>query len=137
MCFLNLSRQLKKLLPFFGFLDIVTLIRSYGQLIPNRYNWIYSPWITAAHLVGYFSQFFSAFYLLWQLKAGIWLAYFQFPFRALFLILSFGFFTVLNQYFQNSMEFYEGVIYVLMGLEVFRLIATIQIHRKYFWNTCL
>ena len=53
---------------------------------------------------------------------GLWITYFQFPFRMAFLVLSFGFLLITTRLFNNQFEIYRIMIWVLVGLEILRLI---------------
>ena len=79
-----------------------------------------------------FIIFFSAYFLLTQRKAGLWLTYGQFPLRFSFVVFSFGFLFTLNSLFDNHSESYRIMFWILVVMEILRLVCTIQIHRKYF-----
>ena len=123
---------MKKLLQFFGLLDIITLIRSYQHIIPRATTWSYYPGIAIGNSLLDALLILSAYFLVRQNKIGLWLTYIQFPLRLAFLILSFGFLLLLNRFFNNKTESYIIIIWVLVVLEILRLIFTIHIHRKYF-----
>ncbi len=123
---------MKKLLTLFGILDALTLIRSYNIIIPLIRDLHYSPFFLGLNLLIYISLIFSSYFLVKQDKVGIWLTYGQFPLRLLYLILSFGFLSTLNQFLQFEDLGYRIFIGFLVGLDIVRLIITIQIHRKYF-----
>ncbi len=125
---------MKKLLPLFGILDIITLIRSYEHLIPSSTAWINSPLITIASSVLYTSLIFSAYFLIRKQKIGLWLTYFQFPLRMAFLVLSFGFLLITARFFNDRSTIYSIMMWFVIGLEVVRLIITIVIHKKYFYR---
>ncbi len=120
---------MKRTLQLFGFLDIITLLRSYKYLIPPTLTWRYFPLVAIGNIVIYASVFLSAFFLLRKNKLGLWLTYLQFPLRLAFVVLSFGFLLELSRLVSNS---YMIIFWILIGLEILRLIFTIQIHRKYF-----
>jgi hypothetical protein len=80
----------------------------------------------------YISLFLSAYFLLRQQKAGIWITYFQFPLRLLFMVLSFGFILGVVRLFDNWVDLYDALMWGVLGLEICRLLATIYIQRKYF-----
>jgi hypothetical protein len=119
---------MKKLLPVFGLLDIITLIRSYKHIIPTTMDWTYFPLMAVGSTLLYIALFFSAYFLITQKKAGLWLTYAQFPLRLAFGILSFGFLFSANHLFNNP----AFLFWILVGLEALRLIFTIAIHKKYF-----
>ena len=126
---------MKKLFLLFGFLDIITLMRSYKYIIPSSRAWIDFPLITATSSLLYLSLIFSAYFLLRQKKMGPWITYFQFPFRMAFLVLSFGFLLITTRLFNNQFEIYRIMIWVLVGLEILRLIFSVFIHKKKFYKS--
>ncbi len=67
----------------------------------------------------------SPFGLIFQKKWGYILYYVQFPFRYLFVVLSFGFLTYLVP---ATPSFSRLMIIVAMILEIVRLILTVKIH---------
>jgi hypothetical protein len=95
---------MKRVLTLFGLLDIVTLIRSYRYIIPPTLTWTYYPLLAVGNIAMYVSLVFSAFFLIRQKKAGLWVTYGQFPFRLAFVILSFGFLFDLNRLFDKRNE---------------------------------
>jgi hypothetical protein len=121
----------KRLLILFGVLDVVTLVRLYGPMSAFWRHWETS-WITTGNLLIFISLIFSSYFLIRQNKLGLWLTYLQFPLRLLFMVLSFGFLVVVVKFFEEGEMVYEILMWGLLGLEIIRLIATIQIHRKYF-----
>ena len=123
---------MKRLLILFGLLDIIALIRSYKYFIPQTLTWTYFPLIAVGNILIYVSLVFSAFFLLRQNKLGLWITYGQFPLRIAFVILSFGFLFELSRLFDKRSQAYMTIFWILIGLEVLRLIFTILIHGKYF-----
>jgi hypothetical protein len=123
---------MKKLLQLFGLLDIITLVRNYKHIVPSSIAWTDFPLITIGSTFLYALLVLSAFFLIRKQKTGLWLTYIQFPFRMMFLILSFGFLLMINNLFNNQPETYGIMIWILIGIEIVRLIFTILIHKKYF-----
>ena len=123
---------MKRPLQLFGLLDIITLVRSYKHIIPRTMEWSNFPLITTGRLLLYTSLISSAYFLLSQKKAGLWLTYGQFPLRLAFVVFSFGFLFTMSRFFENYSETYRIIFWVLVGLEILRLACTIHIHRKYF-----
>jgi len=123
---------MKKLLILFGLLDIVTLIRSYKQIVPYEASWTEFPLITISSSLLYISLVFSAYFLIRQQKFGLWITYFQFPLRMAFLVLSFGFFTMASRLFNNYSYAYNFLLWLIIGLEIVKVIILIIIHRKFF-----
>ena len=124
--------RMKKLLILFGILDIVTLVRSYGQVRNLWGEWNVVPWIVAGNLLTYALLIFSAYFLIKQRKPGLWLTYVQFPLRLSFMVLSFAFLMTIAELFESNQVIYRIFLWGIWGLEILRLIVTIQIHRKYF-----
>ena len=123
---------MKRLLQIFGLLDIITLVKSYKHIIPRTTDWSEFPLITIGSVLLYTSLLFSAYFLLTQRKAGLWLTYGQFPLRFAFVVFSLGFLFTMNRLFDNHSESYRIIFWILVVLEILRLLCTIQIHRKYF-----
>ena len=124
---------MKKFLILFGLLDILTLIRSYRHIIPHEGSWTEYPLMTISSSLLYISLIFSAYFLIRQQKIGLWITYLQFPFRMAFLVLSFGFLTMASRLFNNNYSFaYNFLLWLVIGLEIARVIISIVIHRKLF-----
>ena len=123
---------MKKLLILFGILDIVTLVRSYGHVRNLWGEWNVVPWIVAGNLLTYALLIFSAYFLIKQRKPGLWLTYAQFPLRLSFMVLSFAFLMTIAGLFESNQVIYRIFLWGIWGLEILRLIVTIQIHRMYF-----
>ncbi len=122
---------MKIFLQLFGMLDIVTLVRSYQYIIPPTTAWSVFPVLTLSKTLLYTSLIFSAYFLLKQSKPGFWLTYGQFPLRLAFVILSFGFLFTVNRLFSSNAYSYIILFWILIVLEISRLILTMLIHRKY------
>ena len=124
---------MKKLLILFGLLDILTLIRSYRHIIPREAYWTEFPLITISSSLLYILLVFSAYFLIRQQKAGLWITYLQFPLRIAFLVLSFGFLTMASRLFYNNYSnAYNFLLWLAIGLEIARVIISMVIHRKSF-----
>ncbi len=82
-------------------------------------------------LILYASLIASAYFLLRQQKAGIWITYAQFPFRIMYQTMSFGFIWMLEGQF-SSPTAVSYITMTLVVLEIVRLLITILIHRKSF-----
>lgn len=125
--------DMKKILIVFGVLDAVTLIKDFKNPINTGFTSA-SPYFLAiaiGTILGYSSLILSAYFLIRQSKVGLWLTYGLFPLRLLSMTLSFSFLLTINP-FQLDELGYKYFIAALLGLEIVRLIITIQIHRKYF-----
>ena len=123
---------MKKFLILFGILDIVTLIRNLGFILTLTRDFTDFPAIIGLNILMYSSLVFSSYFLIKQNKVGLWVTYGQFPLRLFCLTLSFGFLLAMNRYFQLEEFGHKVFLVILIGLEVVRLIMTIQIHRNYF-----
>ncbi len=123
---------MKRLLVLFGVLDIITLARSF-KLVFNSLEYFSDFFlINLSSIFLYATLISSAYFLIQQNKIGIWFTYIQFPFRMAFFVLSFGFLLVTNHLFNNSAFTYKIILWILIGLEILRLLSTIFIHKKYF-----
>ena len=123
---------MKKLLILFGVFDIITLARNYKQIIPSSSTWTDFPLIGLSNSFLYLSLIFSAFFLIRQSKIGLWLTYLQFPLRLTFLVLSLGFLLLTTKFLNNPETPYRIMLWILIGVELLRLILTIIIHKRYF-----
>jgi hypothetical protein len=128
---------MKKLLILFGILDIVTLIRNFKIIKGLASDLTHFPVIVTANMLVYSSLIFSSYFLIRQNKLGLWITYAQFPLRLLFATLSFGFLLTMNRFFQLEELEYKIFVATVMGLELVRLIISIQIHRKHFRRTTI
>jgi hypothetical protein len=107
------------------------LAGSFGHVANSFRQLEHFSLITLGNLLLYVSLVFSAFFLIRQNKSGLWLTYAQFPFRLLLMVLSFGFLTTLTKFFDDTEMAYDIIMWALLGLEIMRLVVTIQIHRKH------
>jgi hypothetical protein len=126
---------MKKFLILFGILDIVTLVRAYGHWTNLLGQWGNFHWITVGNLLIYASLIFSSYFLIKQNKVGLWLTYGQFPLRLLFMVLSFNFLLTVTRFLDDGQVIYRILMWLLLGLEVMRLLITIQLHRNYYMAT--
>ncbi len=125
-------KRARVLLIIFGLLDAVLL----GHCMRSIYipHWRSGPpwWFNA---LMYPQPFFvlslaaSALGLVMQKRWGILLSYAQFPFRILYVTLSFGWLTLLTTPLLGR-ETYQATLVAAIGLEALRLTATIVIHVK-------
>lgn len=125
----------------FGFLDVVILIQQFERFMDLR-DVSYFPVTAIGSRLAYVLLIFSSYFLIRQSKIGLWITYIQFPLRILFVTLSFNFLWTIYYYlhgapiekFEDQVKGldYKVLVATVMGLEVLRLIVTIQIHRKYF-----
>ena len=128
----NNQNKMKRLLLLFGLLDLITLLRSYKHIIPYRNAWADFPWTTFTSCLLYFLLILSSYFLLRQSKIGLWLTYAEFPLRLAYVVSSFGF--LLSFSWVNS-DSYKILLWVLLTLEILRLVLTILIHKRYYYVT--
>jgi hypothetical protein len=123
---------MKRLLIVFGILDILTLVRSFTIKTNLAGIWTEGQMqlITICNWTLLASLGFSAYFLIRQNIIGIWLTYVQFPIRIMFMVLSFDFVVTVTDLLDIGYGIYSGLIWVILSLEIVRLINTIQIHRK-------
>jgi hypothetical protein len=87
---------MKSYLIIFGLLDLITVIRGYRffiNLVKVDFDF---HWITLAMFLMYVSLIISGISLINKRKVGLWISYFQFPFRIYVAIFSFGFLMIIN-----------------------------------------
>ena len=121
------QKNMKRLLVLFGVLDIITLIRLKEHALHNLTSLYKFDWVALLATLIYISLAFSAYFLLRQSKVGCWLTYAQLPLRVAFFIPSFGFLIVYDKAFFNAPD---NIVWLVIGLELFRLLFTILIHRR-------
>ena len=73
----------------------------------------------------------SGFLSIFRPHKGLHIYYFQFPFRLIFVTLTFGFILGLTKFNISSWE-YKVTMWLVTGLELFRLFFSIWIKQKYF-----
>jgi hypothetical protein len=121
---------MKKLLILFGVLDILTLIRwfalktifvamasSFGMLL-----------LKAATYLLLASLLFSAYFLIRGSRIGLLITYWQFPFRILLSVYSFSILISIMDLLYLG-QIYVPLMWVILCLEVLRLVITIRVHR--------
>ena len=126
---------MKKLLMLFGLLDIISIIRSYEPITLLLTNLTDLYWLQLLNLALFILLGLSAYFLLNQRKAGLWLAYGQFPLRLGFMVLSFGFLFSLHNILGGHGDTHKILAWILMGFEFVRLFITILIHKKFYTGT--
>ena len=117
-------------LVIFGLLDAL-LLGSFlhgivwpGYVIQHPDLPLWLTLLTIAYPLFLISLAVSSFGLAMEKQWGIILSYVQFPFRYVFVLLSFGFLTLIPG------PDHQHVIYAAMGLEAMRLVLTIAAHRS-------
>jgi len=127
---------MKSTLRFFAFLDILSFILLSQQVFNMLSNT--QGWSTASSamrmgvlLLMYPLLLLSAYALYRVRKLGLLVYYIQFPMRLFVWVFSFGFLTLISQYFDNPQVF-DWLFRTAVVLEFFRLYFTFQIHRQHF-----
>ena len=130
---------LSKLIVFFGVLDAILFIRFLGFAIEQPLILFKSaknlsnislilPFILEIFRTAFYISIpFLAYGLIRMKKWAFTLYYVQFPFRYIFILLSFGFITIISKFFDSNF-IYKLLIYISMVLEFIRLIITIIVH---------
>ena len=128
---------MKTTLRFFAFLDMLSFILLSQQVFNILANLQSLPAETVSVirivllLLIYPLLLLSAYGLFRIKKYGLIASYVQFPMRLLAWVFSFGFLTLISQYFGNPLVF-DWLFRTAIILEFFRLYFTAQIHRRYF-----
>ncbi len=128
-----LKSHTRMLLLAFGFLDALLLVRFFHQLAwPARvFDGMLPLWAALLEIcrpVLLASFAFSSVGLWLGRRWAMVLSYVQFPFRLVFVLLTFGFISKLAT-LPGLAAGYSMFIILAMLLEVARLLATIMIHR--------
>lgn len=129
---------MKSTLRFFAFLDILSFILLSQQVFSMLFK-VPHGWSTGAPsglrvgalLLMYLLLLISAYTLYRIKKTGLIIYYLQFPMRLFVWVFSFGFLTLISQYFNNPQVF-DWLFRAAVMLEFFRLYFTVQIHRQHF-----
>ncbi|MEW6251970.1 MAG: hypothetical protein AB1716_15115 [Planctomycetota bacterium] len=128
-------RLRRLVLVFFAFLDVLLLVRfapdalrDLQQLRALDPPHAYLTLLIIGRALFFASLPLSAAGLLLAKRWGLILSYAQFPFRLLFVLLSFGFITIAARLL-HAPELYEALVVTAMVLEVARLVCSIWIHR--------
>ena len=128
---------MKSTLRFFAFLDLLSFILLTQQVfriladLQNLPQETISVIRIVLLLLIYPLLLLSAYGLYRIKKFGLIVSYFQFPMRLLAWVFSFGFLTLISQYFGNPQVF-DWLFRIAIILEFFRLYFTVQIQRRHF-----
>ena len=122
----------------FGILDFAYLLR-FGKIIPNLLfaqdfnleEWviIYTMALNVVQAFLLLSLAITGFAFLTVQRWASIVYYFQFPFRVIFMTLTFGFITYANILFQNLAAYYT-LLGIALVLEVVRLAIVIRENRS-------
>ena len=125
--------RIKTLLYMLGILDFVTVARHYHTYARSIESFGYDlEFVEYAGHVGVIllglSLLCSSVLTALEKKLGLVIYYFQFPFKFLLVVMTFGFLPGLL----NMKPATYATIGLVVGLEFLRLVFTILIHRKYY-----
>lgn len=128
---------MKSTLRFFAFLDVLSFLLLSQQVfqiianlkdIPQQGPSTYRVFL----LLLIYPLLLVSAYGFFRLKKFAFISYYiQFPMRLLVWVFSFGFLTLISQYFDNPLVF-DWLFRIAIILEFFRLYFTVQIHRQHF-----
>ena len=122
----------KGILIICGLLDALVLGRCIFQITYFIRAFSYNFWYGCLMLLQaiiILSLSFSAFGLVSQKKWAFILSYCQFPFRYVFILLSFAFISICFPRHQTPIYISPAII-IAMILEILRLVITIIIHKN-------
>jgi hypothetical protein len=123
------SSRIKFALTIFAILDVLSILLSYEEIsafLDGGSEFIaYAP----QRLLLLISFAFTAVLFILQKKEGCWISFAQFPFRLMFMMLSFNFLIDLSGATYGT-NYYWSVISLLFILEISRFILTLIIYRK-------
>jgi len=124
-----MNAQQKGILALFTCLDTVAFLRFMPQSLPFRTGQHFTAaTIEIAQLTAWAAFPVIAYGLFRRSSWAFWGYYLHFPLRLLFLLLSFGFLTLLARPFHSS-TIHTLCIGVAAILEVVRLVLTVRVHR--------
>jgi hypothetical protein len=116
----------------FGFLDAILVVRfaarEFAQLASVSHEPFLGALLDILRMAFFVSLVASAVGLCLAKKWALIISYVQFPFRFVFMLLSFGFITVMAHLLAMP-SLYRPLIYVAMILECGRLICSVWLHR--------
>ena len=121
----------KEILIICGLLDALLLGRCIFNITFFR-AFLHSWWfgcLMLFHTIVVLSLLFSAFGLVSQKRWAFILSYCQFPFRYVFMLLSFAFISIFFPRHQTPVYITPAII-IAMILEIVRLVITIIIHKN-------
>jgi hypothetical protein len=130
--------MIKNLLVLFGLLDLISFIRSCKiglKLLISLINPI-PLFGFAFHLFEFAliaSLLISGTLLMFKKRSGLIIYYGQFIFKLAFIVLTFGFLLKVFGLPYSSLG-YKLIAGLVITLEFIRLVLTIIIHRKHFYN---
>lgn len=123
----------KNLLIAFGFLDLFSFIQSFKIGI-NMINSIEQiPIFSILEILLIISLIPSGIFSIMRKKISLIIYFIQFPLKLVFVILTFAFLFILFGFKYNSNE-YTILLWLIVLLEIARLIFSIMIHKKEFRN---
>ena len=124
---------MKKLLLFFGVLDLIAVIKSFQFMVSLVETEKIFYWTNMVLAILFVSLIFSGLLQILFKKTGLWIYYIQFPLRLIYSVgFSFGFILLLSNVFPDCKHIFLILTILCMTLEFLRLTLTIMIHRKYY-----
>jgi len=130
--------MIKNLLVLLGLLDFISFFRTYKvglKLLVSLKNPI-PLFGFVFHLFEFAliaSLLISGALLMFKRRSGLMVYYGQFIFKLAFMVLTFGFLLKVFGLPYSSLG-YKLIAYLVITLEFFRLVLTIIIHRKHYYN---
>jgi hypothetical protein len=127
--------KLRRLLFYlFGLLDVILFVRFPPKDLAQFASVVSHEPLSGAlldimRLFFFVSLLISAAGLFGMKKWALIISYVQFPFRIVFVLLSFGFIHYLSSVFHEP-SFNQPLIYVAIILECLRLICSVWLHRS-------
>jgi hypothetical protein len=124
---------MKKLLIFFGILDLIAFIKSFQLISSLIETGKITHWTNIVLAILFLSLILSGIFQILSKKTGIWIYYCQFPFRLFYSAgFSFGFILLSIDLFPDFKQIFLILSILCMTLECLRLTLTIMIHRKFY-----
>lgn len=125
------------LLVIFGILDLILVFHFGFSVMQSAFSisrqlssvGVLTASIELGRLLFMISLILSGIYLVRGKGQGCIISYIQFPFRFIFMYLSFGFLIYWN-FLMRTERFYLETIVFCMGLEIVRLFLTILSHLR-------
>lgn len=123
----------KNLLIAFGFFDLISFVQSYriGINMLNSIGQI--PILSILEILLIVSLIASGIFSIMRKKISLIIYYIQFPLKLGFVILTFAFLFKLFGLQYNSSG-YSILLWIIVLLEIARLIFSIMIHKREFRN---
>lgn len=126
---------MKKLLIICGILDLIAVLKSFQLISSLIETGKITYWTNIVLAILLLSMILSGIFQILSKKTGLWIYYFQFPFRLFYYAgFSFGFILLAGDLFPDFKQLFLILSILCMTLEFLRLTLTIMIHRKHYLN---